>query len=153
MSRKITFLLAALAITLLAAGPAAAATAASRNAPTIVVEPIGDRNVHEEPDGSVITSEVTGIRRTATFPNGRYVLSEEYTLRQTLVDGSGALVYDSVSQVSVNVIMDGETNVNHRSSSDTEMRWGDGRICTFSSYLHVANDKVVQEEFTAPVCR
>ena len=152
MSRIITHLLAAAAIVLLAAGPAAATTAAAGNAPTIVTEPIDSSDTHEEPDGSVTSFRVLGTRTTFTFPDGRFMLREAYTDHQVLTDASGALIFDSRSEISVQVVAEGERTILFRSTSDTEMTLGDGSECTLSSTLIVANDKVVKSEQVGPIC-
>ena len=152
MTRIITHLLAAAAIVLLAAGPAAATTAAAGNAPTIVTEPIDSSNTHEEPDGSTTTSRQLGTRTTSTFPDGRYMLREAYTDHQVLTDASGALIFESLADVSVKVIAEGERTVLFRLSSDTTMTLADGTTCTISSTFIVANDKVVKSEQTGPNC-
>ena len=152
MSRIITHLVAIAAIALLVAGPAAATTAAAGNAPTIVTEPIDSSDRHEEPDGSVTTFRVLGTRTTFTFPDGRYILREAYTDHQVLTDASGALVFDSLSEISVHVIAQGERTILFRSTGETTMTLGDGRECTLSSIFLVANDKVIKSEQVGPIC-
>ena len=152
MPRTTAFLVAALAIVLIAAGPAAASTAAAGNAPTIVTEPIDDFNVHEEPDGSVTTSRVTGSRTTMEFPDGRYMLRERYTLHQTSTDPSGAVVFDSTSDTSVKVIAEGERTVLFSLTSEGTTTLADGSECTFSTTFLVANDRLIKNEQTGPIC-
>jgi hypothetical protein len=153
MRRTLIHLVATAAIVLLAVGPAAASTAASTgNAPTIVTEPIDQSGTHEEPDGSVTTYRQLGTRKTFTFPDGRYMLREEYTDHQVLTDASGALVFDSVSETSMQVIAKDESTILMRSTTESTMTLGDGRVCTTSFIFMVANDKVVKMEQTGPVC-
>jgi hypothetical protein len=152
MSRIITHLLAAAAIVLLAAGPAAATTAAAGNAPTIVTEPIDSSGTHEEPDGSSTTFRVLGTRTTFTFPDGRFILREEYTDHQVLTDAAGGLVFESMSDISTEVIAQGERTITFRSTGETTMTLGDGSTCTLSSTFIVANDKVVKSEQIGPIC-
>jgi hypothetical protein len=153
MPRTLIHLVAAAALVLLAVGPAAASTAASTgNAPTIVTEPIDQSGSHEEPDGSVTEFRQLGTRTTFTFPDGRYMLREEYTDHQVLTDASGALVFDSVSETSMHVIAKGESTLLMRSTTESTMTLGDGRVCTASFIFKVANDKVVKMEQTGPAC-
>jgi hypothetical protein len=153
MPRTLIHLLAAAAIMLLAAGPAAASTAASTgNAPTIVTEPIDQSGTHEEPDGSVTTFRQLGTRTSSTFPDGRYMLREEYTDHQVLTDASGALVFDSMSEISVHVIAHGERTILFHSIGETTMTRGDGSECTMSFEFMVANDKLIKMEQVGPIC-
>lgn len=153
MPRVFTHLVAAAAIVLLAVGPAAATTAATTgNAPTIVTEPIDQSGQHEEPDGSVTAYRQVGTRTTFTFPDGRYLLRESYTDHQVLTDPSGALVFDSRSEISVDVVAEGERTILFRTTSETFMTRGDGSACTMSAVFIVANDKVVKWEQVGPIC-
>ena len=153
MSRMLTHLLAAAAIVLLAAGPAAATPAATPgNAPILVTEPIDQSGSPAEPDGSVTTYRQLGTRTTFTFPDGRLLLRESYTDHQVLTDPSGALIFDSLSEVSVEVVSEGERTILFRHTGETVMTYGDGRECTMSSVFVVANDKVVKWEQVGPIC-
>ena len=152
MPRKLTFLVAALAITLLAAGPAAAKTAAAGNAPTIVTDPIDSWDIHEEWDGTVIESRVTGTRTTSTFPDGRYTMTEQYTMLQTWTSPSGVVVHDSVSETSIKVIAKGERTILFQSASQSQVTLADGSTCEVSFTFMVANDEVVKNEQVGPIC-
>lgn len=152
MHRKLTFLVAALAITFLAAGPAAATTAAAGNAPTIVTEPIDSKDIHEEPDGTVIEFRVIGTRTTSTFPDGRFMMSEEYTMLQKWTSPRGVVIHDSVSEISTKVIAQGERTVLFSTSSESTVTLADGSTCELSVTFIVANDKVVKNEQVGPMC-
>ena len=153
MRRILTHLLAAAAIALLAAGPAAATTAATTgNAPTIVTEPIDQSGSHEEPDGSVTTYRQLGTRTIFTFPDGRSMLRESYTDHQVLTDASGALIFESLAEITSHVVARDERTIQFRSTNETTMTYGDGSVCTMSMVFVVANDKVVKWEQIGPIC-
>ena len=151
MHRRLTLLLATLALTLAVAAPVAA-DATPAGAPTVVTEPIQDHNIHYEPDGTVIESRQTGTRTTRTFPDGRVMMSEAYTLHQVSTAPDGAMNYDSVADTSLRVIADGERTILFSLSSESQTTLGDGRTCESSSSFLVVNDKVVRQDEVGPIC-
>ncbi|MCV0402836.1 MAG: hypothetical protein K5924_03885 [Chloroflexi bacterium] len=151
MSRSTLPIFAFVAVALLATGMSPAPTAAAGNGPVIVVDPIRDHNVHEEWDGTITESWVTGTRRTATFADGRTSVHEEMSIHQR-TSREGVLILESWSQTESRYVLEGEHTRFYSFRSHADTLQGDGTECVIDSRMLVVDDRTIIADFGAPVC-
>ena len=153
MPRKLTLIIAALAMSVVALGPGAAATAAAGNGPATVTEPYEFRDVHTEPDGSTTEVHLVGVRTITTFSDGRVMSTDEYTDNQIARTATGGLLYQSTTTAEVRQTLDGESVRYLSNEAHTDMLWGDGRECVIDVRYLVVNDRQIIGEQIGPICQ